>query len=166
MNSDFKFREHVTNGDPCWCQPTTEAVEGRTGNYQSEPDWTLYVWAMQKVEARRALIADVDLPAEYAKAAASVSAELILDLAYAQADARHHLQRYESAEDELTTMRRMWADTECDRAEAVRLRTAQREPVIELCSLALFHAQHEGVSPEDRKRILDLVVRISEAINR
>jgi hypothetical protein len=56
---------------------------------------------MRRVESRRGLIADVDLPAEYAKAAASVTRDLLADLDYAKADARHYAQKWRSAEDEL-----------------------------------------------------------------
>lgn len=41
---------------------------------------------------------------------------------------------------------------------------AHRVDVAELSALALFHAQHQGVSESDRKKILDLVVRISDRI--
>lgn len=94
-------REHTTTTKDCWCQPDVEQVSGRS-EYDAKPDWTLYLNAMRLVEDRRALVADVDLPGEYAKAAAAVTAELILDLAYAQADARHWHEGWKRANDQVT----------------------------------------------------------------
>src|SRR5690242_318682 len=65
----IKPRQHDTTGNTCWCDPTVEQVNTVKS---PEPDWSLFVDAMRAVEERRALIADVDLPAEYAKAAVRV----------------------------------------------------------------------------------------------
>lgn len=97
-----EFREHTTTKD-CWCQPEVEQVDGvEMTTKTADPDWMPYLNAMRLVEDRRALVADVDLPTEYAKAAAAVTAALLLDLAYAKADARRWHDGWKRANDQVT----------------------------------------------------------------
>ena len=62
------------------------------------------------------------------------------------------------------------AATHAEREGAAEGRLRQweslRQAIVDLGALALFHAQHDGISPEDRKRILDVVVRISDGMPR
>ena len=66
----------------------------------------------------------------------------------------------------LALKREALAKDALDEAVNGDLARAHRDDVVNLCALALFHAQHRGVSEVDREKILDLVVRISDRIGR